>query len=131
MNMIIKNGLEHINYINKYNLEAILGIVEHGAVKLSDQKVDQLGHGVIKISPYQSLTNESINKMNQLKNSKLNIILFDDCKTISYEKLVINGVINPLTAIFNVTIGEFINNIHLNKLPIELLHVTSIIFIYL
>src|SRR5699024_11246263 len=66
--------------------------------------------------PYQSLTNESINKMNQLKNSKLNFILFDDWKTISYEKLVINGVINPLTAIFNVSNGELINNIHLKKL---------------
>jgi len=127
LNMFIQNGLEHINYINKYNLEAILGIVEHGAVKLSDQKVDHLGHGVIKISPYQSLTNESINKMNQLKNSKLNFILFDDWKTISYEKLVINGVINPLTAIFNVSNGELINNIHLKKLAKELCQEISII----
>src|SRR5699024_3552546 len=84
-------------------------------------------HDVIKISPYQSITNESINKMNQLKNSKLNFILFDDWKTISYEKLVINGVINPLTAIFNVSNGELIINIHLKKLAKELCQEISII----
>src|SRR5699024_12837368 len=39
LNMFIQNGLEHINYINKYNLEAILGIVEHADVKLSYPKV--------------------------------------------------------------------------------------------
>src|SRR5699024_11135627 len=75
LKMYIQKRLEQINYINRYNRGAILGIVEHGAVKLSDQKVNHLGHRVIKISPYQSLTNASINKINQLKNSKLNFIL--------------------------------------------------------
>src|SRR5699024_6737712 len=32
LNMFIHTGLEHINYINSYNLVAFLGIVEHGAV---------------------------------------------------------------------------------------------------
>src|SRR5699024_9408823 len=64
LNMFIQNGLEHINYINKYNLEAIIVIVEHVAAKLSDKKVDLLGHEVIINSRYQSLTNETINKKN-------------------------------------------------------------------
>src|SRR5699024_6882055 len=84
LNMFIQNGLEHINYINKYNLEAIVGIVEYGAVKFSEQNVYHSGHVVIKISPYLSLTNESNNHMSQLNSSKLNFILYDDWKTIIY-----------------------------------------------
>lgn len=114
--IFLQNGLEHIKYIEEYDLEAIIAVVEHGAQKVGHQNVNHLGKGVTKISPYDKLMKESTKKIEELKHETLNFIYFDDWKVISYEKLVVNAVINPLTALFNVSNGEVINNSHLKAL---------------
>lgn len=123
--LFLQNGLEHITYIKKYDLQAIIAIVEHGALKVGPQKVNHLGQGATKISPYDKLTHESIKKIEEIKQENLNFIYFDDWQKIAYEKLLVNAVINPLTALFNVSNGEILNNAYLKTLGQALCKETS------
>lgn len=125
--IFLQNGLGHIKYIQEYDLEAIIAIVEHGALKVGHQKVSHLGQGVTKIAPYFTLTNESAKKIENLNHQTLNFSYYDDWKVISYEKLVVNAVINPLTALFDVSNGEILSNSYLKELGKMLCKETSVI----
>lgn len=114
--LFLQNGLGHIEYIKKYNLEAIIAIVEHGAFKKGYYEVSHLGKGSTKIAPYSKLADHSKEKVNKLNHPVLNFINYSDWKQISYEKLVINAVINPLTAIFDIPNGELLKNSHLKSI---------------
>lgn len=114
--LFLQNGLSHIEYIKKFNLEALIGIVEHGAIKVGHQQVSHLGVGVTKVASYSLLTNELKEVVNKLNDKTLNFVYHKDWKEISYEKLIINAVINPLTAIYDVPNGEILANLELKNL---------------
>lgn len=114
--LFLQNGLGHIKYIKKYNLEAIITIVEHGALKKGYHEVSHLGKGVTKIAPYFKLTNQSLKKLGKLNHPILDFIYYDDWKKISYEKLIANAVINPITAIFNIPNGQLLKNSYLKSI---------------
>lgn len=114
--LFLQNGLNHLEYINNYKLEAIIGIVEHGAVKKGNNEVSHLGQGSTKIANYSQNTYQLEEIISNLNDKTLNFIYYKDWKEISYEKLIVNAVINPLTALFDVPNGEIINNQELNIL---------------
>lgn len=45
---------------------------------------------------------------------------FADWELLLYEKLIVNAVINPLTALFDITNGEILKNVHIQKLANEI-----------
>ena len=114
--IFLQNGLGHIKYIKELELEAIISSVEHGALKIGHQEVSHLGKGVTKIAPYSKLTNELEEKIKKINDKNLNFTYHNDWKEISYEKLIVNAVINPLTALFNVSNGEVLSNSYLKEL---------------
>lgn len=114
--IFLQNGLGHIKYIKELELEAIISSVEHGALKIGYQEVSHLGKGVTKIAPYCKLTKELEEKIKKINDKNLNFNCHNDWKEISYEKLIVNAVINPLTALFNVSNGEILSNSYLKEL---------------
>ena len=118
--IFLQNGLSHLNYIDALDFEISIGIVDHGASKVSHTKVKHLGKGETKLATY-NMDNEKLrNIANMLTETDFKFKVYDNWQSISYKKLVINATINPLTAIFNIKNGELLESNYLKKIAKKL-----------
>jgi 2-dehydropantoate 2-reductase len=108
--IFLQNGMGHLKFLNKlYTNNIYIGSVEHGAYKKNLYTVLHNGIGETKLALYKG--NMS------LPSSISSIPNFSICFELDYlemllKKLVVNAIINPLTALLDVTNGELINNEH-------------------
>ncbi|WP_181833048.1 2-dehydropantoate 2-reductase [Bacillus taeanensis] len=109
--LFLQNGMGHLSLLDKltkYNV--LIGIVEHGALKTSDYEVIHTGEGTLKVAlyrgkdPYFNTSLETFNK------NGFPIEKVEDWYEIMANKLVVNAVINPLTALYRVKNGELLKN---------------------
>lgn len=118
--IFLQNGMGHLEKIKSLRSQVSVGVVEHGASRINDYKVDHLGYGTIKLAAYDPLT-DKIEKLKEiLHQDEFPFERVDDWQTLLTSKLLINAVINPLTALFNVPNGSVITNRHLIKLAKKL-----------
>ena len=127
--LFLQNGLGHLEYIDKLNIDAIIATVEHGSYKEDHHIVSHLGKGITKIAIYSKQTRQLKQIIDNLQHKSLNFIYYQNWKDITYEKLVVNSVINPLTALFDVPNGELLKNKELKKLSKLLCRESSSILI--
>jgi len=114
--VFLQNGMGHLELLDMMQQPTIVGVVEHGAYRLNDYTVEHTGKGSIKIAPYQT-ARQITNKIKEiLQTTNFPILVSDDWKSMLIEKLIVNAVINPLTAIFNVKNGELLTNKSLYEL---------------
>ncbi|MBS4172414.1 2-dehydropantoate 2-reductase [Bacillus sp. FJAT-49736] len=110
--LFLQNGMGHINLLKELKNETIaVGTVEHGALKTSENTVKHTGIGQTNIALFRG----EKSKVNTLIN--LDIPYFPINFQVKWEdmlvkKLLINAMINPLTAILNVRNGDLISNSH-------------------
>lgn len=124
--IFIQNGMGHLSHLKElHHCQIILGIVEHGATKINENKVIHTGLGKTKIAYYTEKGNHSLCAFIQSWGTPYFPIEFqtDWYEMLAY-KLVANAVINPLTAIFQVTNGTLLTNDYLFKLMRNLFHET-------
>lgn len=107
--LFLQNGYGHISYLKQLQSPTIyVGVVEHGALKHDGNTVAHTGLGITRIASFRgkleqlSLVNERIDHFPFTKS--------EDFHTMLMDKLVVNAVINPLTAILGVENGGLINN---------------------
>jgi len=113
--VFLQNGMSHINKVKQLQFKNVmLGIVEHGAIRISQNHVKHTGNGVIKIGLLQGNTDE-INKLENIASPSFPIEYVKDYIHILKSKLIVNSVINPLTAIFQVENGDLLTNPFFNK----------------
>lgn len=113
--IFVQNGMSHISYLENVKSDTIfLAVVEHGTLKKQLNRVTHTGIGKTKISIYKGQDNtDSVVKL--LEGPNFPIDVFDDWYRMLAEKLIVNAVINPLTAIYRVNNGSLLKSTYLRS----------------
>ncbi|KGP93269.1 hypothetical protein N780_10395 [Pontibacillus chungwhensis BH030062] len=118
--LFLQNGMGHIEDIHEIINPTAIGIIEHGARKLSDRTVAHTGVGVTRIAAVTMKQEDLIIYKQMLESSHFPYKLENDWFEVMSDKLIINAVINPLTSIFKVVNGEVVNNPNLFRIAKKL-----------
>lgn len=123
--IFLQNGMGHIKYLKNIKQAVYLGTVEHGALRMDDRTVRHSGKGNIKLSAYNNGLLKCKELSSKLHQEDFPVIAAGHWSKLLAEKLAINAVINPLTALFDCKNGELLNNAYILRLARELCRETS------
>lgn len=118
--VFLQNGMGHIEKISRLPQPIYVGTVEHGAHRTDDNEVNHLGMGTVKIASFSKSATNLTNLQSKLHDSLFPFEMNSDWEQLLKSKLLINAVINPLTALFNVPNGSIITNEHIKRLAKKL-----------
>lgn len=121
--IFLQNGMGHIGKLSSLSHHHIIvGIAEHGALKVKDHIFQHTGDGKTKLALYhhQALHVHDINELESCQIDHFPIVFMTDWERMLKEKLLVNATINPLTAVLRVKNGELMSNIYYKKLLYEL-----------
>jgi len=118
--IFLQNGMSHIEKVKELSMHDVyLGVVEHGVMKINDHKICHSGIGRTIISSFNNKDLSYINNLN-IHDPSFPIEFSENWYNILAKKLLANAVINPLTALFNVSNGSLVTNLHFYRLAEKL-----------
>lgn len=118
--VFLQNGMGHIDKIASLSLPVSIGVVEHGANRTADHEVNHLGAGRIKLAPFNYAYDKLVCLYSLLHDIDFPFDITEKWLPLVKNKLLINAVINPLTALFDVPNGAIITNESLRELAKQL-----------
>src|SRR5699024_3668933 len=93
-----------------------VGVVEHGALKRSDYQINHTGKGLIKVASYNGDQHMLSCIVDAFDKKSFPFYMITDWDLMLKEKLIVNAVINPLTALFQVKNGSILKIAHMETL---------------
>jgi len=109
--LFLQNGMSHITLLSSLTFNNVLiGIVEHGAMKIGDTRVIHTGIGTTKISTFAGKGDDVFSLFDKVTSHVFSYSVKKDIEDNLKEKLIINSCINPLTSLYRVENGELISN---------------------
>ncbi|WP_070120204.1 2-dehydropantoate 2-reductase [Bacillus marinisedimentorum] len=110
--VFLQNGMSHISWAKKLRGSVFVGVVEHGVYKKADNHVFHAGRGRMKISAFSAENRKPLQLWGKLTETGYPVAVEEDWYVMLAEKLMINAVINPLTALYRVRNGALLKNSH-------------------
>jgi 2-dehydropantoate 2-reductase len=105
----LQNGIGHLEILKGLpNHHLYVGTVEHGSLKYNDNTVGHMGKGKTNAAVFRG-SREPLAMLMQ-NSSSFPFQLKPDYEIMLLEKLAVNAVINPLTAVLRVKNGQLIEN---------------------
>ena len=114
--IFIQNGMGHLQVLKTLRQPIYIGIVSHGAKKLNDISVSHKGKGNILLASFKNGHGDLHKLADSLHQNEFPFEPVEDWLPIMREKMLVNSVINPLTALFQIPNKEVIQNEHILKL---------------
>ncbi|WNC12839.1 2-dehydropantoate 2-reductase [Brevibacillus brevis] len=122
----LQNGMGHQELLAKSLSEhqCYFAINTEGAKRLSGTEVRHTGSGVVRIGPWEKNHTENDALVSSFvaaaASCGIHAHLEDAIKPFAWRKLVANALINPLTALFDISNGDLLENRHTLGLMREL-----------
>lgn len=109
--LFLQNGMSHLKVIEKLpNKNILLGIVDHGAVRLNSHSVQHTGIGTIKLGALFHNMDKWIDQLQNDNPVAFNVKKEQNIFSAMNKKLVVNSIVNPLTSILQIQNGKLIDN---------------------
>ncbi|MGE8204187.1 2-dehydropantoate 2-reductase [Heyndrickxia sp. NPDC080065] len=126
--LFLQNGMMHLSMINNLESKAIIiGSIEHGALKINDTSVEHNGIGKTNIAAFKGSL-DSLEPILKLNHENFLFTVCPNYEEILINKLLVNAMINPLTAILKIKNGELVHNAHYNRIFLELFKEIMVLF---
>ncbi|WP_404331406.1 2-dehydropantoate 2-reductase [Mesobacillus maritimus] len=117
--LFLQNGMGHLKWLSELNAQRIyLGSVEHGAARVNEYTVSHNGYGITKSAAYRG-NEDYLEWLVSSTPANFPIILEGDYLPILQKKLIVNCIINPLTATFQVPNGTLVSNPYFYQIVIS------------
>lgn len=129
--LFLQNGMGHLNMVtNLVNNRIYMGSVEHGAYRTKANSVNHNGVGVTKVAVYRGGSTLLKTFLSNIP-PEFPFVFEEDYYEMLTKKLVVNALINPLTAVLNVKNGQLIENPHylgiLKEVFTEINHILDLV----
>jgi len=111
--LTLQNGLGNIEKIAKLidSKQVYVGVTYYSAKELEAAKIAHTGMGMTLIAPMEKdQLPAAMDLARMLNNCGIEAGATNDLDAIIWKKLIVNSVINPLTAIHGLNNGELVNN---------------------